>query len=411
MPAADTSAQWLPVWATAYKPQDLSVLAPHLLTTSDSTSRLFRNTTLRQTVEIGLDVDRIRLRFSNELCRSPLLLTRVTMALAAKDERGDTYGSRALEPASRRDVTFSTYSSIAIPPNGYVQSDPIDLKIRAGENISVSIYLRDGQEGTIFGGHNFSRSDSFLVQGDHVEDECLPSESSTSITRWFFLIGVEALVESSAFSVACVGDSITNIGHNAIARNTHHTWPDYLIRRLASEQSTFAGRISVLNMGNGGDQVWKDGLSRAPRDILTRRGVRHVLLFMGVNDLGQTPATTEAQDDLYRRMTLAYSQIADMMHENGIKVSIGTITPFTPPNGWEPRSKYVHPLREEARLKVNEWIRSSDKFDHVMDFASALCRKDNPHMLQAEYQNRDYLHPSPAGGKALAEAVGLDMFR
>jgi lysophospholipase L1-like esterase len=41
----------------------------------------------------------------------------------------------------------------------------------------------------------------------------------------------------------------------------------------------------------------------------------------------------------------------------------------------------------------------------VVDFDKAVCDPDNPSSFLPEYDSGDHLHPSPAGYKAMANAV------
>jgi lysophospholipase L1-like esterase len=78
---------------------------------------------------------------------------------------------------------------------------------------------------------------------------------------------------------------------------------------------------------------------------------------------------------------------------------------------------FAHPLRENTRLKVNDWIRrhqksdeTTDGFDYLIDWAKVVCESDEGSRIQAKYQLSDYLHLSFEGCRAMAEAVDLDIF-
>jgi lysophospholipase L1-like esterase len=79
----------------------------------------------------------------------------------------------------------------------------------------------------------------------------------------------------------------------------------------------------------------------------------------------------------------------------------GTIVPNTGLTG----------AKEDAREAVNEWIRTSGRFDGVVDFDQAVRQPDLPHDLQTAFDSGDKLHPNDAGYKAMAQAVNLSWFR
>jgi len=171
--------------------------------------------------------------------------------------------------------------------------------------------------------------------------------------------------------------------------------------------------ISVLNQAAGGNRILADGLgpnalSRIERDVLSHTGVRYALIFEGVNDLGTAAPTTAAQSAVVAQLKAAYTQIALRVRAAGIPLFGATITPFGSPNST--LQPYSHPLREVARLEVNEWIRHSGVFDAVVDFDAILRDPKNATQLNPLYDSGDQLHPSPAGYQALADQFPLELF-
>jgi lysophospholipase L1-like esterase len=67
-------------------------------------------------------------------------------------------------------------------------------------------------------------------------------------------------------------------------------------------------------------------------------------------------------------------------------------------------------LSEADRQAVNEWIRGAGHFDAVIDFDSVLRDPEHPERLLPQYDCGDHLHPSPAGYKAMGNAVSLALF-
>jgi lysophospholipase L1-like esterase len=210
--------------------------------------------------------------------------------------------------------------------------------------------------------------------------------------------------------VVALGDSITD-GHGATT-NGNDRWTDVLAARLQAKKKT--RNIGVVNKGTGGNHLLTDGLgpnvlARFDRDVLAPAGVRWVIVFEGVNDVGGLARTGEVPADQHAAMVqhviAAYEQIVLRAHENGLRVYGATITPYV-------GSGYYHPgpLSEADRQAVNQWIRAEGHFDAVIDFDAAVRDPDHPdHLLPAD-DCGDHLHPGPAGYKALGDAISLSLF-
>ncbi|MEJ8629761.1 GDSL-type esterase/lipase family protein [Sphingomonas sp. I4] len=117
------------------------------------------------------------------------------------------------------------------------------------------------------------------------------------------------------------------------------------------------------------------------------------------------PVDAAAHQAIVRQITGAYRQLAERAHAHGIRLIVGTITPFQ-------GSDYYHPgLETEAdRQAINRFIRTSGLFDGVIDFDQVVRDPARPDHLRPAYDSGDHLHPSMAGYRAMAEAVPLSLF-
>ena len=82
----------------------------------------------------------------------------------------------------------------------------------------------------------------------------------------------------------------------------------------------------------------------------------------------------------------------------GYKVYMGTLLPI---DGWRTYAIF----REKIRGTVNEWIRTTDLIDGVIDFDEALRDPNRPTAFLEIYDSGDHLHPSPAGYERMAQEV------
>ena len=71
---------------------------------------------------------------------------------------------------------------------------------------------------------------------------------------------------------------------------------------------------------------------------------------------------------------------------------------------------YYNADRDAGRNTVNNWIRTSNKFDAVIDFDMAVRDPADASKLLGTYDSGDGLHPSVAGHQKLADTVDLALF-
>jgi lysophospholipase L1-like esterase len=71
---------------------------------------------------------------------------------------------------------------------------------------------------------------------------------------------------------------------------------------------------------------------------------------------------------------------------------------------------YWSPEGEATRQKFNEWIRTSHKYDDVIDFDRVVRDPGQPSRLLLKIDSGDHLHPNDAGYEAMANAVNLSLF-
>ncbi|MGN9840407.1 SGNH/GDSL hydrolase family protein [Nonomuraea sp. H19] len=388
---------WVDTWTAMPQSTEPDNLPPPPYAKDDL---VLADSTVRQTVRVSVGGRRIRLRFSNAFGSAPLPITRVSVASPA----GGAAGVSAVQPGTARPVTFSGRSSAVVPAGAQIVSDPLDLPAAPASVLAVTVYLARGQSGAVTS-HPGSRTTSYLAAGDQAE--AVDLTGATPVDHWYFLSGVEVWSEPAGAALVLLGDSLTD-GRGSTT-NGNDRWPDQLFDRLRADPRT-AG-VAVANQAAGGNRVLADGLgpsalARLDRDVLARSAARWLIVFEGVNDIGTAEPTPAAQRELADALTAAYEQIVVRAHARDLRVYGATLTPF---GGNDP---YDDPggHREATRQAVNEWIRTGGRFDAVIDFDRAVRDPAEPRRLLAAYDEGDGLHLSPAGYKALADAVPAGLF-
>ena len=225
--------------------------------------------------------------------------------------------------------------------------------------------------------------------------------SAQTVVSWYYISGMDVMAPASDNAIVAIGDSLTDgRGTNT---DMNDRWTDDLEVRLQANAPTT--HVAMMNMGIGGtDLVGTTGTAaqaRFSRDVLGQSGVRYVIIFDGVNDIGGGAS--------FASMMPVYASMISQAHAKGLLIFGATITPFG-------ANAYYTPAHEAVRQQVNTYIRSG-VFDGVLDFDAAVTDGGNPPKLQSQYAtwtsadgSGDGLHPSPAGYQKMADSVDLTLF-
>lgn len=382
---------WVETWGASQQiPEPQNALPPDDL----------RDATVRQIVHVSVGGSSLRLHVSNAFGIEALRFTSVHIA------RPVSPSSAAIDPASDRALTFAGNPDVTVPPGAEFISDPLPFPVAPLSDLAVTFHLDIAPSRQT--SHPGSRSTTWYVHGDAVGSASFTDPKQ--VDHWYQISEIDVPASLGAASIVALGDSITD-GHGATT-NGNDRWTDVLAQRLQASPAT--RNIGVSNQGIGGNHLLTDGLgpnvlARFDHDVLAPTGVRWVIVFEGVNDLGGLARNGEVSEaehgEFVKKVAAAYQQIVERAHAHGLKVFGATITPYI-------GSGYYHPgpSSEADRLAVNEWIRAAGHFDAVIDFDAVVRDPQHPGQLLPAFDCGDHLHPSPAGYKAMGEAVPLSLF-
>lgn len=369
----------------------------------------FKDQTVRQIVRVSIGGASLKIKFSNEFGKAPLTLNAVRVAASL--------GLGAIDIDTSKPVTFGGRTSVTIAPGGQVYSDRIDYPVKALSELAVSIYMQDAAVRT---GHRFSNTTSYVVSGDATSTPTL--EGAQAVASTYFMPEILTVARTKPIVVVALGDSITDTG--ASTKDAHKSWPDQL-----STMANATFNASVLNGGIGGNRWVRNnmgpcGLCRFKRDVLSVEGVTHVVLQLGINDIGLSMRFANGFKD--SSQTVSAAQIIANMQEainlakrKGIKVYLTTIVPFKGPmtdyytTGKPDQIPFgsTQPYNgEQVRQEVNAFIRGNRDVDGIIDFDRALSDPKDPLSQRREY-TAEGLHPNDAGGALLARLAYLSVFR
>jgi lysophospholipase L1-like esterase len=329
----------------------------------------------------------VRVRLSNAYGDGPVTMTSVHLAVSK--------GGSAIDAATDHALTFSGSPSVTLRPGDAVFSDPFTFVLHPLTTTAVTMAF--GTVPAAVTGHPGSRTTSYLVAGNKAAAESLPSAATTA--HWYYLAGIDVMASASSGALVALGDSITDGRGSTTDGNDR--WPDDLSRRLQEGAGT-AG-VAVLNEGIGGNAVLSGGLGptavqRFANDVLNQSGARWLVVLEGVNDLGAS-----SSQEVATHLISAFGRFIDLAHGHGMRVYGVPILPFG-------TSMYAGTDHEASRQTINDWIRTSGRFDAVIDLDATVRDPTRPANLLPAYDSGDGLHLNPAGYEAMANAIDLTLF-
>jgi lysophospholipase L1-like esterase len=366
---------WIGTWATA--PQTVvKSFMPY--------NNCMTNRSVRQVVKVSIGGDVIRLKLSNIYSMQPVEIRSIYIA-HAKD-------SSDIDAKTAQYFKFGNSYKTVIPAGKQIVSNALKFKLRNLERVAITINYTSAPE--IPTVHMGSRTTSYIMKG--VTNAHSNFAKAFRENHWYNISGIDVYTMSNNMSaIAIIGNSITD--GKCSTDNAQNRWPDVMSEMLQLKHKIT--NQGVLNLGIGNNRVTVPGgfgalaKERFDRDILMQSGVKKVVIFEGVNDIGA--ARSGSSETVARQIIESIQGMVKKAKARKMKVYLGTITPF------KGAGYYTH-FHEAARLYVNDWIRSQAKnVDGILDFAKLLQDPNDDRRMKREYASNDWLHPNPTGYKAM----------
>ena len=366
---------WVGTWATA--PQTVvKSFMPY--------NNCMTNRSVRQVVKVSIGGDVIRLKLSNIYSMQPVEIRSIYIA-HAKD-------SSDIDAKTAQYFKFGNSYKTVIPAGKQIVSNALKFKLRNLERVAITINYTSAPE--IPTVHMGSRTTSYIMKG--VTNAHSNFAKAFRENHWYNISGIDVYTMSNNMSaIAIIGNSITD--GKCSTDNAQNRWPDVMSEMLQLKHKIT--NQGVLNLGIGNNRVTVPGgfgalaKERFDRDILMQSGVKKVVIFEGVNDIGA--ARSGSSETVARQIIESIQGMMKKAKARKMKVYLGTITPF------KGAGYYTH-FHEAARLYVNDWIRSQTKnVDGILDFAKLLQDPNDDRRMKREYASNDWLHPNPTGYKAM----------
>ena len=366
---------WVGTWATAPQTVVRSFM-PY--------NNCMTNRSVRQVVKVSIGGDVIRLKLSNIYSMQPVEIRSIYIA-HAKD-------SFSIDAKSAQYFKFGNSYKTVIPAGKQIVSDALKFNLRNLERVAITINYTSAPEVPTV--HMGSRTTSYIMKG--VTNAHSSFREAFQENHWYNISGIDVYTMSNNMSaIALMGNSITD--GKCSTDNAQNRWPDVMSEMLQLKHKIT--NQGVLNLGIGNNRVTVPGgfgalaKERFNRDILMQSGVKKVIIFEGINDIGA--AKSGNSETVARLLIESIQGMVRKAKARKMKVYLGTITPFK-------GAGYYSHFHEAARLYVNDWIRSQAKnVDGILDFAKLLQDPNDDRRMKREYASNDWLHPNPAGYKAM----------
>jgi lysophospholipase L1-like esterase len=366
--AVPAQAEWVASWAAS----------PHapLGTQGPFAAGSFDNVTITQIVRLSEGGRKLRLRLSNRYGPAPLEVgeVRVVQIDAAGNEVAGT--ARAL--------TFGGQKGAVIPRGSPFVSDAVDVDLPDLARLKVEMFLPKPTGPCTC---HLTGMDTLAVSppGNFVGQPFTPVATAQYRA---FISAIEIDSPDARGTIVTFGDSITGL-----------EW--------AVANAAISGN-RVLSPGMG-----EAALARFDEDVLSLPNVKAMIVFEGVNDIGnrfgtrtggpQLPGMDQPQIDA-AQMIVGYQQLIARAHARGIRVIGSPIGPYKGASYWTEEG-------EAARQTINDWIVNGGAFDGVVRLDTAFADPADPRQMRDGYHMGDHLHGSDAGLKAVGDSIDLKLFR
>lgn len=375
----ENTKHWVSIWGNAASISD------------NKPERYTKNLTLRYPIFVPFSGEALRLTFDNLNGTEEVTISKATVLCNGKFYPVYCNGER----------------KITIPAGDKAVTDALDIDVNADDELQVSFYFGEFTEMRSSVALLGPLSKGVYTNGDQTENANLSSATTKETNQFYFLTNVSVLTEKENRAIVCFGDSITA-----------HAWPDYLKLRLKEEgynhTAVIRRAVSGSRMLHQYDCIAYEnygisGVKRYPHDLPTD-GADTVIILHGINDIIHPVGVEENEfrpwSDLptVEDLVEGFKGYVKLARELGYKVYAATLLPI---EGW----RTYAPFRDEIRQAYNEFLRTTELVDGVIDFDKEMQDSENPKRLIAEYDSGDHLHPGVVGYKQMAMTIPVELLK
>lgn len=402
--SAASGSKWVSAWSTSpidASLNDLDVLDELAVPVGAITNRIV--------IESTASGSQVRFVLSNEYGVFPMKISACTV--------GKMSGEFTMNTLSDRTVRVNGRSTFTIPAGQTVTTDPVLMKVNAGQKLCVNIYYRDvtairtiGLIGanSYIGIGNTTRSNEVIGIPLKYEADSGSYEIITTLK--------EMDVKAAANTETCV-----IFGDSTLANEIPRMLADKLrangINNVSVTQEAIKGnRLVADGVGKAAKLLGSAGVDRFAEDVLGQAGVTKVIVKLGINDVVHPHCESKKGLAPYASledMIAGYNELIRMAHAAGVEIYFCQITP------WKGYTRNVFGAGDDVqwtaeidqlRLDINAWFQSSDcAADGYIDLSGMADPADATQLVPA--QTPDGIHHNSLGQANLVSQIPVSLFR
>lgn len=399
---------WVGSWSAGMTDISVTLLEGQKNTDGLKISPFVKNMTARVRLTPTLGGNKVRFCLSNENGTSPLVIDEASIARAKGDSGSEIVAGSSLP------VTFNGSRRVSIPAGGMVYCDPVDMEVRALEDLCVTYYAQDFsqvQTMALYGGS------AYLTLGNHTEDTKFTGISlslGTLVSVVPLLSSLDVYADADAYAIVVIGDSTTS---NDI--------PKLLAKRIMEE--TGENKVGVLQRSIVGNCLLSDGvgpmgsiygkamIDRFQKDVLDQPGVKYTLVKIGLNDIlhprcySMVGLVPEASIE---ELIAGYQKLVDMAHADDVKIVFAEMSPWKGYTRDFLKTGQVDlewtPEAQALCDQLTQWIRTTDASDGSINLD---CLKDpsDPTKMPDSFTS-DGAHLLAPAQEAFVASIDLSLF-
>lgn len=301
-------------------------------------------------------------------------------------------------------VTLNNKTGFILPPHSELYSDLINVNISLATAMVVVTrfsFFTKAFSASDFNSTKIASSEHYGIFNRNMLLGMKTKAISKPNVQIVALVKQIEMMSDKHQTITWFGDSLTNHSHYTAA----------LQERIFDMNK----QVTILNAGQSGNRLLKDGrnimkesfgirgIKRIHHDVFEYNKPDAVVVALGINDLIH-PGTAVAQTEFptFEEMIEGYRYLLSVIKEHQAKAFIATITPF---------GNYNIAVLDEAevmRQRLNEWIRTQDEFDGIIDMAEIVEDKTDASILAEPFRGDDNLHWDAEGGQIIADTINIE---
>lgn len=406
--SAKSGSKWVSAWSTS--PIDASLNELGIL---DQLAVPVGAISNRMIIESTASGTQVRFVLSNEYSLVPMNVKACSVGRIVKNDLTDC----VMNTLTARTVKVNGRSSFTIPAGKTVTTDPVLMKVTAGEKLCVNIYYKDVTAIRTIG---LIGADSYIGFGNTTHSNKvapIPLKYEADSGSYEITTTLKEMdVKAAAGTETCVvfGDSTVA---SEIPRLLAAKLRNNGINNVSVTQEAIKGnRLVADGVGKAAKLLGRAGVDRFAEDVLGQAGVTKVIVKLGINDVVHPHCASKADKAplaSLEDMIAGYQKLIDMAHAQGVEIYFCEVTP------WKGYTRNVFGAGDDVqwtaeidqlRVDINAWLSGGDCNADGFISLSGMSDPADPTQLIPS-QTPDGIHHNAAGQANFVSQIDVNLFK